>query len=51
MKIPNIIETISQTLKKQNAKAIIVGGSVRDHFLHLPIKDYDIEFNPYTSIS
>jgi tRNA nucleotidyltransferase (CCA-adding enzyme) len=50
MKIPNIIETISQTLKKQNAKAIIVGGSVRDHFLKLPIKDYDIEVYGLNSI-
>lgn len=30
-------------LKMKNAKAIIVGGSVRDHFLNLPIKDYDVE--------
>ena len=43
MKIPKIIQTISKELQKQNAKAIVVGGSVRDHFLELPIKDYDIE--------
>jgi len=43
MKLPNIIQIISNELKKQNAKAIVVGGSVRDHFLELPIKDYDIE--------
>ncbi len=43
MKIPKIIERISNELLKDHAKAIIVGGSVRDHFLELPIKDYDVE--------
>jgi len=43
MQLPNILKTISNSLQKQNAKAIIVGGSVRDHFLKLPSKDYDIE--------
>jgi len=43
MKIPTILKTISKELKSKNAKAIIVGGSVRDHFLELPIKDYDVE--------
>jgi len=43
MKLPEIIETVSNRLKKLNAKAVVVGGSVRDHFLNLPIKDYDVE--------
>lgn len=43
MNLPQIIQTISNELQKQNAKAIVVGGSVRDYFLELPIKDYDIE--------
>jgi len=43
MKLPHILHTISHVLKKHHAKAIIVGGSVRDHFLELPSKDYDIE--------
>ncbi len=43
MKLPKIIETISKELLEHNAKAIVVGGSVRDHFLELPIKDYDVE--------
>ena len=43
MYLPTIIETISNRLKAEDAKAIVVGGSVRDHFLNLPIKDYDIE--------
>lgn len=43
MKLPAIIQTISKTLCKHHAKAIVVGGSVRDHFLGRPLKDYDIE--------
>ena len=43
MQVPKILKTISTHLQKQNAKAIIVGGSVRDHFLKLPSKDVDIE--------
>ena len=43
MKLPKILQAISKELQSKNAKAIIVGGSVRDHFLELPIKDYDVE--------
>lgn len=43
MKLPAIIQTISQELCKHHSKAIVVGGSVRDHFLGRPLKDYDIE--------
>jgi tRNA nucleotidyltransferase (CCA-adding enzyme) len=43
MRIPKIIKQISEELVRKNAKAIVVGGSVRDHFLKLPIKDYDVE--------
>jgi tRNA nucleotidyltransferase (CCA-adding enzyme) len=43
MKLPKILQTISKELQRKNAKAIVVGGSVRDHFLKLPSKDYDIE--------
>ena len=43
MYLPKIIKTISAKLSKQNAQAIVVGGAVRDHFLKLPSKDYDIE--------
>ena len=50
MQLPKIIYTISKQLKEQNAKAIVVGGSVRDHFLKLPIKDYDIEVYGLKSI-
>jgi len=43
MKLPKILYTISHILSKHHAKAIVVGGSVRDHFLDVKIKDYDIE--------
>ncbi|MCK5855465.1 MAG: HD domain-containing protein [Sulfurovaceae bacterium] len=43
MKIPEIILKVSKILALRDAKAIVVGGSVRDHFLKLPIKDYDVE--------
>lgn len=43
MKIPDILERISTVLSTYDAKAIVVGGSVRDHILGLEIKDYDIE--------
>ena len=50
MKLPNILYIISKALQKQNAKAIVVGGSVRDHFLGLACKDYDIEVYGLESI-
>ncbi len=50
MKIPEIIKIISKILKSKGAKAIVVGGSVRDHFLDLPIKDYDVEVYGLTQI-
>ncbi len=43
MYLPKIIKIISKELVKKNAKAIVVGGAVRDHFLDLPCKDYDVE--------
>lgn len=50
MKLPKILLKLSKVLKNQNAKAIIVGGSVRDHFLKLPIKDYDVEVYGLSSL-
>jgi len=43
MKLPTILHTISKVLKEHHARVVVVGGSVRDHFLQLPIKDYDVE--------
>ena len=42
-KIPSILEDILKELQKIGAIPILVGGSVRDYFLNIPIKDYDIE--------
>ena len=42
-KIPSILEDILKDLQIIGAIPIIVGGSVRDFFLNIPIKDYDIE--------
>ncbi len=43
MKLPKTLHTISNVLSKHDAKAIIVGGAVRDHWMQQPVKDYDIE--------
>jgi len=43
MQLPSILYSISSALKSKNAKAIVVGGSVRDYFMGLRVKDYDIE--------
>ena len=50
MYLPKIIKTISKTLNEYNAQAIVVGGSVRDHFLGLTIKDYDVEVYGLSSL-
>jgi len=50
MIIPKILQIISKTLAQKGAKAIIVGGSVRDHFLGIPAKDFDIEVYGLESI-
>src|SRR5260370_21178450 len=41
-KIP-LIHTIVQAIHKNNGKAFLVGGAVRDLILQLPVKDLDIE--------
>jgi len=43
MKVDSIVKKISDELLKVGAKAIVVGGSVRDHLLGLKPKDFDIE--------
>ena len=48
--LPKIIERISKKLSSQNAKIILVGGSVRDYYLNLPIKDYDLEVYGVSSL-
>ncbi len=51
MKIDKILEQISLRLVSKDAKAVVVGGAVRDHFLKLPIKDYDIEIYGHLTLS
>jgi tRNA nucleotidyltransferase (CCA-adding enzyme) len=41
--IPKILENILGDLQEIGAKPILVGGCVRDHFLNIPVKDYDVE--------
>jgi len=41
--LPEILKTISKILYKHHAKAIVVGGAVRDFFLGMETKDYDVE--------
>jgi len=43
MKLPKILHAISKALSRHDAKAIVVGGAVRDHWMQQPVKDYDIE--------
>ncbi|WP_419768241.1 CCA tRNA nucleotidyltransferase [Arcobacter sp.] len=43
IKLPNTLTGILKLLQEKGAKPILVGGCVRDHFLNLQIKDYDIE--------
>ncbi len=48
MSIPFILKQILYDLNSIGAKSILVGGCVRDHFLNISCKDYDIEiFNIY----
>lgn len=42
-KIPSVLEEILKDLQKIGATPILVGGSVRDYFLNIPVKDYDVE--------
>lgn len=41
--IPLILKEILNTLQELKAKPILVGGCVRDFFLDIPVKDYDVE--------
>ncbi len=43
MRLPPILHTLSEHLARHGAGAVVVGGSVRDHFLGVAIKDYDVE--------
>ena len=43
IKLPKTLTKILKLLEEKGARPILVGGCVRDHFLNIPIKDYDIE--------
>ena len=43
IKLPLELREILAYLQEEGFKAVLVGGCVRDFFLNLPIKDYDIE--------
>jgi len=50
MKLPDSIKTLAQTLMDNGARAFIVGGFVRDHFLKVESKDIDIEVYGVSSL-
>jgi tRNA nucleotidyltransferase (CCA-adding enzyme) len=41
--IPKILEDILKSLQEIGVRPILVGGCVRDYFLNIPVKDYDVE--------
>ena len=41
--IPKVLEKILKDLQEIGAKPILVGGCIRDHFLNIACKDYDVE--------
>ncbi len=41
--IPPILREISQILSKHGVKTVVVGGSIRDHFLGIESGDFDLE--------
>ena len=43
LNIPKVLENILCNLQELGARPILVGGCVRDHFLNIPVKDYDVE--------
>eukprot|EP01029_Cantina_marsupialis_P026963 TRINITY_DN739_c1_g1_i2.p1 TRINITY_DN739_c1_g1~~TRINITY_DN739_c1_g1_i2.p1 ORF type:complete len:470 (-),score=55.53 TRINITY_DN739_c1_g1_i2:34-1443(-) len=50
IKIPSILEEILLDLKSIGILPILVGGCVRDHFLNIPSKDFDIELYNINSL-
>ena len=50
MNLPQVLLSIANDLNLHNAKAILVGGAVRDFLLQKELKDYDIEVYNLDSI-
>jgi tRNA nucleotidyltransferase (CCA-adding enzyme) len=42
MNIPNDIYTLASFYQDHNAKLYVVGGACRDHFMGIPVTDYDL---------
>ncbi len=45
MYLPNYIKEIINILNENHKKAYVVGGSIRDYLLNIPVHDYDITTN------
>jgi len=43
MNLPPILQTITKALHKKGARALLVGGAVRDMVMGQEVKDYDVE--------
>lgn len=50
MKLPPVISTLCKTLVDSDARPVLVGGYVRDHFLEQESKDIDIEVYNISSL-
>ena len=50
MQLPELLQTIAKKLQENHARAILVGGAVRDMVMDREVKDYDIEVYGYKSI-
>lgn len=40
---PPIVRRLARDVKKQGGRALVVGGAVRDFYLNVPTKDFDVE--------
>jgi len=50
LQLPSILHTIADDIAHKGGQAVVVGGSIRDYFLQLPSKDWDIEVYGLESI-
>jgi len=50
LNLPSILTQIAKDIEQAGGRAIVVGGSIRDYFLNLACKDWDIEVYGLASI-
>ena len=50
MNLPPLLEQIAKKLQQENARAVLVGGAVRDMIMGYAVKDYDVEVYGLASI-